>query len=81
MFKILFLLLFTTLCFSQTKILVGLVSDDINKPLESANVIAKPLQEKDNLKFSITIINFVRSGASYYPQAGINFLVGLTLKF
>ena len=53
MFKILFLLLFTTLCFSQTKILVGLVSDDINKPLESANVIAKPLQEKANLKFAI----------------------------
>ncbi len=50
MFKILFLLLFTTLCFSQTKILVGLVSDDVNIPLESANVIAKPLQEKSQFK-------------------------------
>ena len=53
MFKTLFLLLFTTLSFSQTKILVGVVSDDVNKPLESANVIAKPLQEKANLKFAI----------------------------
>ena len=59
----------------------GVVSDATTKPLESANVIAKPLQEKDNLKFSITIINFVRSGASYYPQAGINFLLGMNLKF
>jgi hypothetical protein len=30
-----------------------LVSDDSNKPLESANVIAKPLQEKASLKFAI----------------------------
>ncbi|MEM8522676.1 hypothetical protein RCH19_002686 [Flavobacterium sp. PL12] len=52
MFKTLFLLLFTTLCFSQTKILVGVVSDNINKPLESATVITKPLQEKANLNFS-----------------------------
>ena len=81
MFKILVLFFITTNCFSQTHTITGVVSDATNKPLESANVIAKPLQEKDNLKFSITIINFVRSGASYYPQAGINFLVGLTLKF
>ena len=53
MYGTLFLLLFTTLPFSQTKILVGVVSDELNKPLESANVIAKPLQEKANLKFAI----------------------------
>lgn len=52
MYRTLFLLFFTTLSFSQTKILVGVVSDDINKPLESATVIAKILQEKANLNFS-----------------------------
>ena len=52
MYRTLFLLFFTTLCFSQTKILVGVVSDDVNKPFESANVIAKQLQEKANLNFS-----------------------------
>jgi len=34
--------------FSQ-KIISGVVSDTLNKPLESANLIAKPLHEKAEL--------------------------------
>jgi hypothetical protein len=49
----LFLLFFTVFSFSQTRTITGVVSDHINKPLESANVIAKPLQEKASLKFAI----------------------------
>jgi hypothetical protein len=51
--KYLFLLLFTTTFFAQTKTITGVISDDANKPLESANVIAKPLTEKASIKFSI----------------------------
>ncbi|MDY0090404.1 MAG: carboxypeptidase-like regulatory domain-containing protein [Flavobacteriaceae bacterium] len=51
--KFIFFLFFTSLCFSQTKTVTGVVSDTLNKPLESANVIAKPLQEKTSLKFAI----------------------------
>jgi hypothetical protein len=54
MIRYILFLLFSTISFSQTKSFVGVVSDDINKPLESANVIAKPLQEKASLKFSIS---------------------------
>jgi len=32
---------------------MGVVSDTLNTPLENANVIAKPLQEKASLKFAI----------------------------
>lgn len=54
MHKILFyFLFFTTLSFSQSRTITGVVADDSNKPLESANVIAKPLQEKASLKFAI----------------------------
>jgi hypothetical protein len=53
MFKTLLVFLITTLSYSQTHTITGVVSDDINKPLESANVIAKPLQEKASLKFAI----------------------------
>lgn len=53
MFRILLLFLFTSFSFSQTKSFTGVVSDDVNHPLESANVIAKPLQEKVSLKFAI----------------------------
>jgi len=35
------LLLFSFFSFSQTKSLIGVVSDDANKPLESVNVIPK----------------------------------------
>ncbi|WP_310378548.1 TonB-dependent receptor [Flavobacterium sp.] len=52
MFRILFLLFFYT-SFSQTHSIIGVVSDDANIPLENANIIAKPLQEKANLKFAI----------------------------
>jgi len=49
---LIFLFLFSfQLSFSQT--LTGVVSDTLNKPLENTNVIAKPLQEKATLKFSI----------------------------
>ena len=51
--KILFQLLFTTLSFAQTKTITGVVSDTINNPLESANIIALPKSEKGNLKFAI----------------------------
>ncbi|MFH6960548.1 hypothetical protein ACHRV1_24370 [Flavobacterium aquidurense] len=53
--KKLFWILFfnTTITFSQTKTFIGVVSDDANKALESANVIAKPLQDKASLKFAI----------------------------
>lgn len=49
----LFLLFFTIVSFSQSRTITGVVSEDTNKPLESANVIAKPLQEKASLKFAI----------------------------
>ncbi|CAF3310670.1 unnamed protein product [Rotaria socialis] len=44
-------LFFTTLSHSQT--LTGIISDANNVPLEQANVIAKPLQDKTQLKFAI----------------------------
>ena len=39
--------------FSQTHTITGVVSDSINNPLESANIIAKPLQDNAQLKFAI----------------------------
>lgn len=48
-----FLILFSLHSYSQTHTIIGIVSDSNNKPLESANVIAKPLQEKASLKFAI----------------------------
>lgn len=48
-----FLILFVSPTgFSQSHTITGVVSDDSNKPLESANVIAKPLREKASLKFA-----------------------------
>lgn len=44
-------LLFCQFSFSQT--LTGVVQDSLGKPLQNANVIAKPLVEKAGLKFSI----------------------------
>lgn len=35
-----------------------MVSEDVNHPLESANVIAKPLQEKVSLKFEKVSLKF-----------------------
>lgn len=45
-------LLFATSVFSQRTI-TGTISDTLNSPLESANVIAKPLQENAYIKFAI----------------------------
>lgn len=45
--------LFTTLSFSQTHTITGVVSDSINNPLESANIIALPNSENAQLKFAI----------------------------
>ena len=50
--KILILfLLFPLLSLSQT--LTGTVKDSLGNPLQNANVIAKPLVEKQGLKFAI----------------------------
>jgi hypothetical protein len=53
MFKNLLFLLFSTLCYSQTHTIIGVVSDSTAIPLENANIIAKPLQENTQLKFAI----------------------------
>ncbi len=47
-------MLFPFVLFSQTNTFTGVVSDSINNPLESANIIAKPIQENAQLKFAIT---------------------------
>ncbi len=49
---ILLFLLISLSTFSQ-KTITGVVSDSINQPLESANLIAKPLQEKAGIKFAM----------------------------
>jgi len=46
-------LIFLFACFCRAQTLQGVISDDLSKPLESANIIAKPLQEKASLKFAI----------------------------
>lgn len=51
-FLSLFLILFSLSAFSQ-KTITGVVSDSLNQPLESANLIAKPLQEKAGIKFAM----------------------------
>ncbi|MDI1316717.1 TonB-dependent receptor [Flavobacterium sp.] len=53
MYKALFLVLISSFAFSQTRTITGVVSDSINIPLESANIIAKPLQDTAQLKFAI----------------------------
>lgn len=53
MYRIFILFLFSSPSFSQTHTITGVVSDSINNPLESANIIAKPLQENAQLKFAI----------------------------
>ena len=50
-FHLLFLLISLS-AFSQ-KTITGVVSDSLNQPLESANLIAKPLQEKAGIKFAM----------------------------
>ena len=53
MFKTLLLLFFTTLSLAQGQVITGVVAEENRKSLESANIIAKPLQEKASLKFAI----------------------------
>lgn len=54
MSRIIFIFFLTTsFCFSQTKTILGKVYDNNDNPLESVNIIAKPLQEKASLKFAI----------------------------
>ena len=48
-----FFLIKSTFLFSQSKYITGIASDENSKPLESANIIAKPIQEKASLKFAI----------------------------
>jgi hypothetical protein len=50
---LLLLFLFSLHSYTQTHAITGIVSDTNNKSLESANVIAYPLQEKESLKFAI----------------------------
>lgn len=49
---LLFFLLFSLSAFSQRTI-TGTISDTLQSPLESANVMAKPLQENASMKFAI----------------------------
>ena len=49
---LIFFLLFSITSFSQ-KTITGVVSDSLYQPLESANLIAKPLQEKAGIKFAM----------------------------
>ena len=51
---VLVILLFTSyISSSQTLTITGVITDALNIPLESANIIANPLQEKAELKFAI----------------------------
>ena len=52
LFLSLSLILLSVSAFSQ-KTITGVVSDTLNQPLESANLIAKPLQEKAGIKFAM----------------------------
>jgi hypothetical protein len=47
--KFLLLFLFISLSAVSQKTTTSVVSDTLNKPLEAANLIAKPLQEKTEL--------------------------------
>ena len=49
--KFIVYLLFPIISFSQT--ITGTVKDSLGNPLQNANVIAKPLLEKQGLKFAI----------------------------
>ena len=51
--KFLLLFLLISLSVFSQKTITGVVSDSINQPLESANLIAKPLQEKAGIKFAM----------------------------
>ncbi len=46
-------ILFSLTAFSQTKIFTGVVTDSLNVPLESANVLARPVDDGGSFKFAI----------------------------
>lgn len=50
---LLLLLLISTIGFSQTKTITGVISDTLNVPLENANIIAAPFGKDAQLKFAI----------------------------
>lgn len=54
MLKVTLFFLLPLICFSQIKTLRGTISSEAGVFLESANIIAKPLQGKASLKFAIT---------------------------
>lgn len=49
--KYFFILLISTFSFSQNRIMTGVVSDEFNRPLESANIIVRPSTDKVTIKF------------------------------
>ena len=50
----LLLVLFASfITYSQTRTITGVISDTLNIPLENANIIAKPYQANEQLKFAI----------------------------
>ena len=51
--KFLLLFLFISISAFSQKTITGVVSDSLNQPLESANLIANPLQEKAGIKFAM----------------------------
>jgi hypothetical protein len=54
MYRFVILFLFFSNIFSaQNNFITGVVSDSLNQLLESANLIAKPLQEKAGIKFAM----------------------------
>jgi hypothetical protein len=57
--NLLLLFLFTTFSFAQTKTITGVVSDTLNNPLESANIIALPKSEKGS--FLVYFIKYKHS--------------------
>lgn len=48
-----FIFFITSFPYSQNYTITGVVFNEKEAPLESANIIAKPLQEKATLKFAI----------------------------
>ncbi|SHN78005.1 hypothetical protein SAMN05444395_11238 [Flavobacterium fryxellicola] len=55
----LYFLLFTTLTFSQSRTITSVVADDTNKPLISANVIAKLNYNQVTSKFKRLYLKFL----------------------
>lgn len=54
MLRIILFFLFPIISFAQVRVLKGTVSSNVNIGLESANIIARPLQANAGLKFAIT---------------------------